>query len=328
MYRQSFSYFLAALSLTWFFPYLSAQAEQDSSAVVRKEVAVMFDDLPLESSELENSNTGSLLVERLIASIHANEVPIVGFVNEGKLYRQGQIDPRRMSLLTSWAEAGFELGNHTYSHIAVNNVTTDAFEADVVSGETITRSLLQKRGLQLRFFRYPFEQLGADASRRAEVAAFLSQRGYEVVPTTVNSGDWLFAAAYVKARELNDAKTMQQVATAYVIHVEFTFEYAEGLARDLYGRNIIQTLPLHANSLNADHLGDLARMLRQRGYAFVTVERALSDPAFEARVPDNGRDEVTWLQRQALAAGLRPGREPQVPQFVLRLAGPSKIGAY
>ena len=46
---------------------------------------------------------------------HRNGMPAVGFVNESKLYREGQVDAR-IALLRAWRDGGVELGNHTLSH--------------------------------------------------------------------------------------------------------------------------------------------------------------------------------------------------------------------
>jgi hypothetical protein len=46
------------------------------------------------------------------------------------------------------------------------------------------------------------------------------------------------------------------------------------------GASYPQTLLLHASALNADTIDDLARRFTSRGYAFVTLDRALEDPAY------------------------------------------------
>src|SRR3712207_7679787 len=54
------------------------------------------------------------------------------------------------------SEAGGELGNHTFSHVSLRRAPLAAYEDDVVRGETVTRMLLEERGMRLRYFRHPF----------------------------------------------------------------------------------------------------------------------------------------------------------------------------
>ena len=91
----------------------------------------------------------------------------------------------------------------------------------------------------------------------------------------------------------------------------------------LLNREIIQTLLLHANSINADYFGDVAKMYKKRGYKFITLEYALKDEAY--RLPDKftGRAGISWLHRWALEKGKENlvSDEPHVPKFVMEAAG-------
>src|SRR4030095_8019997 len=96
------------------------------------------------------------------------------------------------------------------------------------------------------------------------------------------NGDWIFARAYASAARRGDAATQKRVADAYVPYMEAKFDYFERESRALFGREIPQVLLVHANGVNADRFGELAAMMRRRGYAFVTLEEALKDPAYRS----------------------------------------------
>src|SRR5262245_22133526 len=83
-------------------------------------IAVTIDDLPVNGRDpglpgLEAMN------DRLLAALARHKVPAVGFVNESKLYRVGEMDGR-VALMAAWLDRGLELGNHAYAHPSLNRV--------------------------------------------------------------------------------------------------------------------------------------------------------------------------------------------------------------
>ena len=63
---------------------------------------------------------------------------MIGFVNEQKLYKIGEVD-ERIKALNMWLDYGFELAIHTFAHTSLNRVTLPAWEEEVIRGETVTR---------------------------------------------------------------------------------------------------------------------------------------------------------------------------------------------
>jgi peptidoglycan/xylan/chitin deacetylase (PgdA/CDA1 family) len=254
------------------------------------------------------------ITSRLLESVKRNKVPAVGFVNERKLYRRGEMDART-DLLRAWLDAWLELGNHTFSHINLQRAPLADYEEDVVRGETVTRMLLAERGMKLRYFRHPFLFTGTTPEYKKGLADFLAARGYTVAPVTFDNGDYIFADVYFKAKKRGDAETAKRVADAYVPYMESVFEHFERLSNETFGREVRQVLLLHANEINADRFDELAAMLKRRGYAFVTLEEALKDPAYAE--PDAlYRNGASWLHRWRTAKGLATKWEPEVPKFV------------
>jgi peptidoglycan/xylan/chitin deacetylase (PgdA/CDA1 family) len=287
------------------------------------QVAITFDDLPFVTSTADDAASMQQWMKQLIAALTAAHIPAVGFVNEQKLYRQGQLDPSRTALLRDWLDAGLELGNHTFSHQSLNRVSVEAFKSDVIRGELVTKALLKEREQTLRYFRYPFNDLGLDQQTRDSVREFLIQSGYSIAPITISNADWVFAKAYDVARENSDVAIMHRIVTAYLEHIGAAFNYAEDLTIDLFGSNIRQILVLHANKLNADCLSELINMISDRGYVFVSLQQALDHSAYQTPDSYTGSGGKSWLQRWAMTAGLRPGEGPPVPLFVRQLAGTS-----
>ncbi|WP_310447114.1 polysaccharide deacetylase family protein [Thiobacillus sp.] len=291
-------------------------------------VAITFDDLPFAAVPSEDDASLTRLTARLLQHLQAEQVPAVGFVNEAKLYREGSLDPARVGLLRSWLQAGFELGNHTASHPSLNRVPLDAFEADLLQGETVTRPLMQSAGRTLRWFRHPFLHLGTTPEVRVAFQDFLAAHGYTAAPVTVNNSEWVFAVAYARAQAEGDSEAAQRIGAAYVPYMDAVFARAEQQALDLFGRPIPHVLVLHANALNADHFDALAAMLRQRGYRFIELADALQDSAYASTVGYSGFNGESWLELWSRQAGLRPSQQPPVPGFVTQWAGPAASRGY
>lgn len=299
-----------------------------AQSAVQRTMAITFDDLPYASVPSEDDAALAEMTARLLHPLRAAAIPAVGFVNESRLYREGSLVPARVDLLQAWLDAGHELGNHTHSHVSLNRVPFDAFTANLLQGETVTRPLAQAAGRPLRWFRPPYLHLGQTAAVRAQFDAFLAARGYRVAPVTVNHSEWVFAVAYSRAQTQGNAEAAQRIAEAYLPYMEAELARAEQLALDRFGRPIPHVLLLHANALNADHVGALAARLQQRGYRFVTLDAALQDSAYATPLGTTLIEGESWLEHWARAAGLRPEQPPAVPGFVRQWAGPAAYRGY
>jgi peptidoglycan/xylan/chitin deacetylase (PgdA/CDA1 family) len=291
-----------------------------------RRVAVTFDDLPGATASIVGDGVPALeaMTRRLLAAVREAHAPAIGFVNEGKLAPDGRREETRVALLTLWLDAGLELGNHTYSHSDLHRTPLADFENDVRRGEEVTRALLKDRGKSLRYFRHPFLHTGQDLPTKLGLEAFLKARGCRVAPVTHDNSEWIFARAYALTAQRGDSATGSRIAEAYVPYMDAKFDYFERQSQALFGREIPQVLLLHANSLNADKFGALAAMMKKRGYALVTLDRALEDPAYVSPDTYTGPAGITWLHRWALTRGgkdLVLPDEPRTPDWVLREAG-------
>jgi len=295
----------------WLISGISLFAQNDP----QRAVAITIDDLPAGSS---NSMTGTEIVEmtgKLLGTLRDQKAPAVGFVNEQKLYKTGEVDDR-IKALNLWLDNGFELGNHTFAHTSLNRVTLQAWEEEVIRGETVTRMLLAQHKMKLRYLRHPYLDAGRDLQTRREAEAFLSSRGYQVAPVTLDAWDWMYARVYDDARKRADTALQQQLVSSYLSYSTSVFDYDENLSKELIGYEPKQILLLHANWIEADHVGELIDLLRKRGYKFVTLEDALNDGAYS--VPDEYVGEGTgWLDHWAITRGRPAQQAPVFPQWVL-----------
>jgi peptidoglycan/xylan/chitin deacetylase (PgdA/CDA1 family) len=286
-------------------------------AQTARRIALTFDDLPGVAqtptvAALEDIN------RRLLATLRIDRVPAVGFVNARGVDVDGEREAR-LALLRSWVGPSLTLGNHTFSHPDLNRVPLAEYQADVVRGEPAIRTVLEERGHRLVWFRHPFTRTGPTAEVKAELEAFLNERGYRTAPFTIENADYLFAAIYERALLAGQAERAEQTMTAYLSHQDRVTGFAEALAFDTFGRDIPQVLLLHVNRLNADAMPELLRRLRSRGYVFVTLESALEDEAYKTPNRFVGRFGPSWLHRWRVALD-KPSRikdEPDPPAWVM-----------
>ncbi|MEO7505723.1 MAG: polysaccharide deacetylase, partial [Pyrinomonadaceae bacterium] len=135
---------------------------------------------------------------------------------------------------------------------------------------------------------------------------------------------WIFARAYDNAITSKNEKLRRQIADAYVPYLSRKVDYWERQSVAVVGYEVKQIFLLHANAINADLFGDLAKMLEQRHYRFITLEEAVKEPAYQTQRDEfTGGSGISWIHRWALTKGKQfiLTNEPTVPEFVLKAAG-------
>lgn len=243
-----------------------------------RKIAVTIDDGPATGAgrELEPFLR---IADGLREAFVAAKVPAIMFVNERQLHVDGERDAR-IAVLHRWLDAGLDLGNHTYSHPNLGQVTLHRYLDDIVKGEVITRPLLEARRKQLVWFRYPFLATGKDEATARAVEEFLAQRGYRIAPVSVDYHDYTFAGAYARHLRAGDqAQADAQVAAMHGV-LDTNFARAERRSREILGYELPQTLLIHCNELNARTLPHTLQRIRDRGYTFVSMDEAMTDPAY------------------------------------------------
>jgi peptidoglycan-N-acetylglucosamine deacetylase len=306
-------YILTFWLLFSLFSRLSLLTAQSSA---QRQIAITIDDLPAGSAA---SMTGAEITEmttKLLTTLRDQKIPAVGFVNERKLYKFGEVD-ERIKALSMWLDYGFELGNHTFAHTSLNRGGLKEWEEDIIRGETVTRLLLAQHNMTLRYFRHPFLDTGRDLETRRQAEAFLVSRGYRIAPVTMDAWDWMYAGVYDDARRRGDTAFQQQLVSSYLSYTGQVFDYYEKVSKDLVGYEPKQILLLHGNWLEADHIGELLEVLRKRGYKFITLQDALSDAVYG--MPDEyiGEEGTGWIDHWAITRGRPPLNTPVFPQWVI-----------
>jgi peptidoglycan/xylan/chitin deacetylase (PgdA/CDA1 family) len=284
---------------------------------------ISVDDLPTVSYGLGNEVFNRQLTSKLLESFAAYDVKAIGFVNEDKLYREGQLDSSQLSLLANWLEAGMELGNHTYDHVNFHRVPFDRYTSSIMKGETHTRPLMRKYGDSLKYFRHPYLRMGKSATHADSLSLFLKKIGYVISPVTVDNEDYLFALAYSRAYKKGDTALMTRIGKDYTDYMVKKVQYYESQSINLFGRPIAQTLLVHASLLNAHYMKKLLHRIQNLGYQFISQTQVLQDTAYDSKVEVYGDWGISWIDRWALSQG-KPGSffkgDIPTPQYIKDLS--------
>ncbi len=65
----------------------------------------------------------------------------------------------------------------------------------------------------------------------------------------------------------------------------------------MFGRPIRHIFLIHSNEINADSLDAMLERLTERGYRFISLDRALEDEAFQVSDDYVGPWGLSWLHR-------------------------------
>jgi peptidoglycan/xylan/chitin deacetylase (PgdA/CDA1 family) len=298
--------------------FVSVGATQPPASPAHKTIAITIDDLPMQAEGF-SVRQARQHTARLLAALRRHRVVATGFVNEDKLFVSGEVDTR-IGLLDAWLDAGMDLGNHNFGHLGFEETPLAAYEESVVKGDIVTRQLLARRGRSPRYYRYPFNQTGPSLHDRDAFLSFLKEHGYAVAPVTIEHDDSIFGLVYAEAIKTGDHKEASAVVTSYLANLDKAVAAFEQMSAQLFGRQISQVFLIHANRLNADTLDRTLTRLEANGYRFISLDQALSDPAYTS--PDGyvGKYGPSWLRRWAdgLHRKIRPLGQPDPDAWVQR----------
>ena len=266
-------------------------------------MAITVDDIPVHG-DLPPGDTRVENGRLIIAALRDAGVPAIGFINGGP----GEEEPEAAPMLEDWA-AVFPVGNHSWSHPNLNQVTNGQYQADIAANEPLLERLA--RGRDWHWFRYPFLAEGDDPARRAAIRAFLDGRGYRIADVTMDFADWAYNAPYARCAQLGDAAAMRAIEEDWIAAARHAVAESRAMSHALYGRDIPYVLLMHVGAVDARLLPRLLDMYREMGFAFVTLEEAQRDPhyaeAMDPGLPAAPRGLHAMIAQKRLP--FPPGRE-------------------
>ena len=143
----------------------------------------------------------------------------------------------------------------------------------------------------------------------------------KVTPHTIENSDFIFNTVYVRALRNRDETQAKRLRAAYLDFTIAATEFAERFSPQIFGREIPQTLLIHANDINADCLDEMLGRFAARGYRFVSLDEAMADPAYQTKDTYVTKAGPSWLWRWMKSMGMNISfkGDPEPPQWVMDL---------
>lgn len=257
-----------------------------------KTISITIDDIPNTAMYQKNGFRSDLLL-----MLDALEVPFTIFINEDKIYRT-RFRAKNKKLLEAWiANERSLVGNHSFSHPRYSEVEYEAFAANVIKGEELSKVLAGQYGKEIQYFRFPFNDLGKDSLQHHRMRDFMASRNRAIAPFTVESSDWMFDVVYRHYLDQGDLVGAKAVGEAYVEKTMAMLAHFETVAQTVHGRPMSHIYLCHDNRLNTDYLETIILRLKAEGYSIVGLDQSLEDPLFQ--LPDRYYKKwgISWLYR-------------------------------
>lgn len=260
-----------------------------------QEVALTFDDLPAHGP-LPPGMTRLDVAKSIIAALKTAGAPrVYGFVNAAKLDE----NPNDRAVLEEWRAAGFLLGNHTSTHMSLTDNTVEAFEKDIAANEPVLQSLMGDN--DWHWFRYPFLWEGDTLEKRDAVRAYLKDHGYRIAQVTLDFEDYAWNAPYARCVAKSDHKSIDWLKSSYLDTARRYIDLDQQMSQMVFGRDVKHVFLLHIGGFQTVMLPQLLEILRQKGFHFVTLPEAESDPAYQSN-PNAGLKYGGSLLEQMIEA--------------------------
>ncbi|WP_298628333.1 polysaccharide deacetylase family protein [uncultured Legionella sp.] len=243
----------------------------------KKEIAITIDDLPFVG-EYRNFHLNMML-----ETLKEQQVPATGFII-AKEVRNDNWD-----ILQKFRDAGFGLGNHTYSHANLNILDTKDYINEIRKADKILSPVMTEP----KYFRYPYLAM-SNGEKRNKILCYLAKKNYQVAPITVDSKDFVFNQRLLSVPELNRRSYLGEMQPLYLDFIWQQTLKAEAHTAYHHNPDQAQILLIHANLLNAYVLPDIIKLYKEKGYTFVTLEDALKTFKDSAHCPTtNAKNNVS-----------------------------------
>ena len=265
-----------------------------------KRVAITFDDLPFADMSDEGRAEAVKADKAIRRALVRRRVPATGFVTEKHVQALGKDGP---AMLRAWLRDGLDLGNHGATHVDANNLDIAGVRPEIAAGEATVAPLARKFGRPMRFYRFAYNHVGDTEAKRSAIEGVLTDRGYRLAASTIDTSDYLFDGAYTRAT--GNAAMRRRIERAYLDHSRAQIRYYQALNKQVLGREPPAILVLHSNRLNAATLNRLLAIFRSEDFRLISLAQAQADDAYRTAPAVATRFGPMWGYRWARERRIR-----------------------
>lgn len=237
-------------------------------------VALTFDDLPAAGGLRPGMSRVKILttLTRELRAAHIQH--IYGNVNAVDLPG----DPDCQQSLRVWRAAGMNIGNHTFSHPALDDVSAAAFNANIAQNEPYLRQYAGKSNWH--WFRYPYLEEGNTVQKHLAVRKWLHNHHYRVEEVTLNFNDDDWSDAYTRCKNQHNTVAIAWLEKSYMQNAAEYIPLEREEQQVAFGHEIPNVLLLHATEFTTLMMPRLIALLRQQGFRFSTVPKVQRNRAY------------------------------------------------
>lgn len=260
------------------------------TAEAKIKMAITVDDLPAHG-QLPASSSRIQIATKMLEIFKSHQIPeVYGFLNAGKI---GD-DKMLAESVKTWVDAGYPLGNHTFTHKSINKVSVEDFKQEIDNNESALKSYSGK--YDWKYFRYPYLHEGNTLDTRNAIREHLKNKGYKIAQVTVDFEDWSWNEPYARCLDRKDAKNIKWLKTTFLANAKEQLRRAVKLSDYLFHRPVSHILLLHVGAFDADMMDDLLTMYKKEGVEFIPLSEAAKDDiyAIDPAVASEHGSELTF----------------------------------
>lgn len=239
---------LALLGLLWISP----------ACAQKRLIAITIDDLPFVGS------SRNFHLNRILDTLKECDVPATGFIIAN------EVSHDNWPMLHKFREAGFGLGNHTFTHANAKRTGSDAYIREIATADKMLSSVLTEP----KFFRFPYLEMGK-GSKKEKIINYLTSQHYRIAPITIDSKDFTFNQLLLEVPQDERWNFLKVLKACYLDFLWQQTLKADERNRYAHKEDKAHILLIHANLLNTYVLADIIELYKKNGFTFVSLEEAL-----------------------------------------------------
>jgi hypothetical protein len=130
------------------------------------------------------------------------------------------------------------------------------------------------------WLRYPYLHEGDTVEKRRAVRIWLSGHQYKIAEVSMDFEDYLWNEPYARCVAKHDETSIAKLHDSYLAVADQYYGVFRELSQLVYGRDVKYVLLMHVGAFDAQMLPELLKLYRAKGVKFISLQHAMSDPAY------------------------------------------------